>query len=119
MNHVIFAKRSAGGSYQVEFLKDANWVRVRCNCSAGSIGQICRHKRALIAGNPRMLHDPSQGKLLDEILSWTQMKLLAERAAKYEEELEAIDRKKNEIENEEQLIRRRYASDCLDGIHGT
>ena len=117
MNHVILVRRSAGGFYQAEFIKDAGRVRVRCNCSAGSIGQICRHKRALIAGKTRILHDAGQARLLEEILAWPEMQALAERAAEYESDLEAIEHKKQELDKEEQLIWRRYSSDCLDGIH--
>jgi hypothetical protein len=117
MHHVILAKRSSGGFYRVDFIKDDSCLRVRCNCSLGAVGQICRHKRALIAGNSRMLHDAAQSALLREILAWPETRLLAGHAGEYEKKLEVLERKKVEIEDAEQLIKRRYASDCLDGIH--
>ena len=60
MNHVILVKRSSGGAYYVEFIKDKGRLRVRCNCALGSIGQICRHKRSLIHGNTKVLYQDSQ-----------------------------------------------------------
>jgi hypothetical protein len=117
MSHVIQVKRSNGGTYRVEFLKGTGRVRVRCNCLAGSIGQICRHKRGLISGNVKLLHDPDQVEILAEILRWPEMLALAQNAAEYEHDMEAIRRKKSQLEAQEQLIRSRYASDCLDGVH--
>jgi len=118
MNNILLVKRNAGGSYRVEFIKDSGRVRVRCNCDSGSVGQICRHQRWLIAGKTRVLSDPGQAALLGEILAWPEMQLLAARAAEYEKELAVVADKKTEIEQEEQVIKRRFSSDCLDGIHG-
>ena len=119
MNHVILVKRSTGGSYHVEFIHDKGRVRVRCNCSAGSIGQICRHKRAMILGNTKMLYQEGQDKLLKEILAWPEMRLLAKRAREYERELAEVEFKIKALSKEEQIIKHRFASDCLDGIHDT
>jgi len=117
MNHIILVKRNAGGSYRVEFIKEKDRLRVRCNCSAGSIGQICRHKRAMIQGNAKMLHKATQEKLLEEILAWPEMQVLAARAKEYEKELAAVELKINELAKEEQVIKHRFARDCLDGVH--
>jgi len=117
MNHVILVKRNAGGSYNVEFIKEKGRLRVRCNCAAGSVGQICRHKRALIAGNARTLFQPGQAKLLNEILAWPEMRILAARAQNYEQELSELELKMSDLQKQQQLIKHRFASDCLDGIH--
>lgn len=119
MSEIIQVKRNSGGAYRVEFLKDPGRVRVRCNCTAGSIGQICRHKRALIVGNASALYEPKQAQLLQEILAWPEMRRLTEHAKRYEKELAEIETRKNAILKEEQVVKQRYASDCLDGVHGT
>ena len=117
MNHVILVKRSSGGSYHVEFIKDKSRLRVRCNCSLGSIGQICRHKRALIQGSTKMLYQDTQDKLLQEILAWPEMRILSARAKKYEIEMAEIESQITALSKEVQVIKHRFASDCLDGVH--
>ncbi|MGB8353275.1 MAG: hypothetical protein WCD79_05265 [Chthoniobacteraceae bacterium] len=117
MNHVILVKRSSGGSYHVEFIKDKGRLRVRCNCTLGSIGQICRHKRALIQGSTKVLYQSGQEKLLREILAWPEMRVLAARAKEYESEIAEIESQITVLSKEVQLIKNRFASDCLDGVH--
>jgi hypothetical protein len=117
MSNIILAKRRSGGAYRVEFVKDSGRIRIRCSCDAGSIGRLCRHKRALIIGNTRMLSDQDQTGELQQILAWPEMQVLGQRARKYEKELAEIESRKKLIEDEEQTLLLRYANDCLDGVH--
>lgn len=67
-----FAVRSSDGSklYSVSFLRDGAGVRVRCDCKAGAIGQMCRHKEGLIKGDAGILANPSETSNLVEIVKW-------------------------------------------------
>ena len=57
----IYFNSSSGGSYDVEIEIDGQQVfRMRCNCPAGSFGQLCKHLKAFFESNSSFLHRPEQ-----------------------------------------------------------
>jgi len=45
------------------------------------------------------------------------MRLLSARAREYEKEMLEVETRIKALSKEEQIIKHRFASDCLDGIH--
>jgi len=64
------AKSSSGDHYKVEF-EISEVIKVRCNCSAGKFGKLCKHKTGLLSGDRNFLYDTmeeSKFNLLIEIV---------------------------------------------------
>lgn len=64
---VLKAKSSSGEPYDVLFEIGEN-IMVRCNCKAGIFGKLCKHKIGLLAGDEKILSDPSQINKLKELM---------------------------------------------------
>ncbi len=67
MNIVILAKSSGDAPYDVIFAVTDNQLTVTCNCKAGILRQLCKHKTELIAGDHDRLFDPSDASQLDAV----------------------------------------------------
>jgi len=88
-----FAVRSSDGTtlYSIVFVREGGGIRVRCNCKAGAMGQMCKHKDGLLLGDATLLADPQKAPELREVQTWiaqSELKVLlsaireAENAAK-------------------------------------
>lgn len=64
-----FHVRSSDGvsSYAVMFEYDGSGLQVKCDCKAGMLGQMCRHKERLILGDGSVL---SVADDLSDVLRW-------------------------------------------------
>ncbi len=48
--------------YRIEVLGQDNKVSVFCDCPAGALGRFCKHKAAIVAGDPALLAEPDEEK---------------------------------------------------------
>ncbi|HBR95236.1 MAG TPA: hypothetical protein DEA90_13835 [Opitutae bacterium] len=67
----IQAKSSSGDhSYTVDFIKEGELLSVFCNCPAGALGKLCKHKLQLLSGDNSMLHSDGDIEKLNELQAW-------------------------------------------------
>jgi hypothetical protein len=51
----------AGVGYEVVFKNINNIITIKCNCRAGELTKLCKHKLALIRGDYSILMDGNEG----------------------------------------------------------
>jgi len=115
MKVTIQAHSSSGGAYQVEFSDESGHLRVFCHCPAGVLQQMCKHKMALIKGDRRMLHDPSEERLLLQVLGSPAYVGLQPRIAAYEQALLALEREVDKLKAREKELKRDFAHELTLG----
>jgi hypothetical protein len=115
MKVTVQALSSSGGSYPVEFSDDDGVLRVFCHCQAGVSQQMCRHKLALLRGDSKMLYEPSEEKLLKQILSSKAYPALKQRLDVYEQELASVERETAKLKEREKSIKSGFAYELMHG----
>jgi hypothetical protein len=61
MKIILFVKSSDGIIfYKVAFTNREGIISVKCDCPAGELTKLCRHKLALIRGDESILYDKNQ-----------------------------------------------------------
>ena len=58
--------------YLVVFLWNNKTISVSCDCPAGELGQLCKHKLALLQNDASMLYDADQNDDLNKAFKWVQ-----------------------------------------------
>lgn len=52
MEELVFrVKGSSSDPYEVTFIKDGTSLTALCNCPAGTFGNLCKHRVAILDGN--------------------------------------------------------------------
>jgi hypothetical protein len=115
MKTTILAFSSSGGSYPVEFLDDSGVLQVFCHCQAGTLQQMCKHKLALLKGDSKMLYDPAQEKLLQEVLASKAYPALKRGLDAYEKELTEIEREMAQLKEREKKLKAGFAYQLTHG----
>ena len=115
MKVTIQALSSSGGSYSIDFSDDNGVLRVFCHCPAGELQQMCKHKLALLKGDTKMLFEPSDEKLLKQVLSSKTCAALKQRLAGYETELAAVEREIAKLKEREKKLKSDLAYELTYG----
>ena len=115
MNVHIQAASSSGGSYDCEFSDEGDYLRVTCNCQAGLLRQVCKHKVALLRGDRKMLFDPDQETLLDMVMSSPGYTVLKAHLDEYEVTLFSIEKEVSRLKETEKSIKARLAHEFIHG----
>jgi hypothetical protein len=105
MKATLLAKSSHGEPYKVEFSTEDGSLRIFCHCQAGVLHRMCKHKRAFIEGDNKMLFDPAQAALLVEIRSWSQFQTIQKHLEAYLNELTEIEKARGELDKKEKQIK--------------
>jgi hypothetical protein len=105
MKATLLAKSSHGEPYKVEFLAEADGLRIFCHCQAGVLHRMCKHKQAFIDGNTEMLFDPTQAGLLSEIRSWPQFTNLLKQLVRFSDRMAEVEKFMRELEKREKAIK--------------
>ena len=58
--------------YLVVFVWNNKTLSVSCDCPAGELGQLCKHKLALLQNDASMLYNPNQKDDLAKAFKWVQ-----------------------------------------------
>ncbi len=111
MKLTIHALSSSGGNYPVEFSDDSGVLRAFCHCQAGSFQQMCKHKLALLKGDRRMLSDPGEENLLEELLSSSTYPALRLRLDEYEKQLAEVEREIGKLKEREKNLKANFAAE--------
>ena len=104
----VEVRGSEGDIYQVSFAKDAIGVNVQCSCKAGKMGQFCRHRLALLAGDRSAMVNPAKGSVLDEALSWREFDSIKAEIA----ELKKVAHQIDSLKKVEASHKKRIAKAC-------
>jgi hypothetical protein len=71
MKIILYAKSSDGiNFYKVTFTNREGIVSIKCDCPAGELTKLCRHKLALIRGDESILYNSSQYSDLMTLNDW-------------------------------------------------
>lgn len=67
-----FTVRSSDGTklYSVIFTREGAVIRSQCNCKAGAMNQMCKHKEGLLQGEVSLLADIQETLKLREMQAW-------------------------------------------------
>ncbi len=115
MKVTIQALSSSGSSYSIDFSDDGGVLRAFCHCPAGELQQMCKHKLALLKGDTKMLYEPSDEKLLKQVLSSKAYPALKQRLGTYETELMAIEREMAKLKEREKKLKTDLAYELTHG----
>jgi hypothetical protein len=59
---------SNDGTYTVVFKFDNDFITINCDCQAGLVKMLCKHRLNLVDGDTSALTDKSDSIVLDEVL---------------------------------------------------
>lgn len=67
-----FRVRSSDGvtSYLVSVEKTKNGIALYCDCPAGNLEKLCKHKLAIVTGDEKILFNPGEKDSLKQICEW-------------------------------------------------
>lgn len=115
MKLTVLAVSSSGGSYPVDFSDESGRLTVVCHCQAGQIHQMCKHKLGLLSGDKRLLFDPSESKLLDQVFASPAYPTLKVRLAEYEKALADTEREMAKLKQLEKSLKAVFAYEMAYG----
>jgi hypothetical protein len=113
MEIILLAKSSSGDSYPVHFRAAATGVTAFCTCQAGVNRMLCKHVRALIEGDQRMLYDPAQAAHLSEVARWCEDSGMLTILAQLDELLGQIATAKKDLDRQAAELKR----SVVDHLH--
>ena len=72
MKIALLVKSSSmdGVSYEVVFKNNKGIITIKCNCRAGELTKLCKHKLALIRGDSSFLIDDNEGYNFITVKEW-------------------------------------------------
>ena len=62
-------KGSSKDPYEVTFIKDGDSLTALCDCPAGTFGNLCKHRVAILDGDSRAVVDKDKQKT-DTVVGW-------------------------------------------------
>jgi hypothetical protein len=112
----LLANSSSSDPYSVAFEVTPQGITAVCTCQAGMNRQLCKHLRAFISGDARMLFDPSQAPALQEVTRWCQAAGIPALFDEMDRELEKIAVAKKELDRQVGEIKRRLVLSLHAGV---
>ena len=105
MKIFLYAKSSDGVNYyKVAFTNHQGIISIKCDCHAGQLTKLCRHKLALIRGEEAILYDNSQGSELMIIKEWIKTSPLAQLLVDHDSLEKQIKEKQRELKIIKEVI---------------
>lgn len=113
MKIILYAKSSDGiNFYKVVFTNRDGIISIKCDCPAGELTKLCRHKLALIRGDESILYDSKQHQEFLTIEDWIKassfIQLVVEHDA-IEKEIQKKQRDLKKIKETLEIAMRRGA----------
>ena len=70
MEELIFlVKGSSSDTYEITFIKDGDSLTALCTCPAGTFGNLCKHRVAILDGDARSISSDN-AHLAPKVLEW-------------------------------------------------
>ena len=105
MKIILFAKSSDGiTSYEVAFNNRDGIISIKCDCPAGELTKLCRHKLALIRGDAAMLYDNSQISEFATIKEWIIASSFTQLILEHDRIEKAFQEKQRELKKIKEVI---------------
>lgn len=105
MNIILYAKSSDGIKfYEVAFNNREGIISIKCDCRAGELTKLCRHKLALIRGDAAILYDNSQNSEFITIKEWISTSPFAQLISDYNSIEKALQEKQRELRKIKEVI---------------
>ncbi|MBI9110097.1 hypothetical protein [Maridesulfovibrio ferrireducens] len=119
----IYVLGSTGSGYVVSFeaYEDGEGLMVSCDCPAGSRGQMCKHKAALIKGDSSIMNpEYMNGREAEyaHVLKWVTQYGLDKLMKEYEAKLAKFEVEKKKIAKLVTAEKKRFARVLGDGVKG-
>jgi uncharacterized Zn finger protein len=65
----LHVKGSSSDPYELTFIKDGSSLTALCNCPAGTFGNLCKHRVAILDGDSSAVVDDDGGKT-GSVVEW-------------------------------------------------
>lgn len=65
----LHVKGSSPDPYELTFIKDGSSLTALCNCPAGTFGNLCKHRVAVLNGDSSAVVDDDRGKT-GSVVEW-------------------------------------------------
>lgn len=69
MEYKFDIKSSSSDEVYIVTFKFENLISINCNCQAGSVKMLCKHRLNLMDGDITSLSNPADSSILSEVLS--------------------------------------------------
>ncbi len=66
---VFLVEGSSSDAYEIKFIKDGSSLTALCTCPAGTFGNLCKHRVAILDGNGNAISSDNAGQV-PRILDW-------------------------------------------------
>lgn len=101
----ILAKSSDGISYyKVAFNNRDGVISIKCDCRAGELTKLCRHKLAIIRGDAAILYDNSQYSEFIKIKEWIEASPFAQLILEHDSIEKELQKKQREFRMIKEII---------------
>lgn len=104
----FIVKGSEGRTYQIEFKRREQGVTATCRCKAGIMGNFCKHRIAILAGDFAGLLNKEDETRARQILDWPEIKKVMQEA----EHLLRIQAEIEKLKKEEAKIKKVLSQTC-------
>lgn len=99
MKIALFVKSSSmtGVSYEVVFKNIDGIITIKCNCRAGELTKLCKHKLALIRGDSSILMDGDEDYNFRNVKEWIKNSALFQLIIEHDLAEKALAEKQKEL----------------------
>ena len=104
-NTVVQVYGSEGDIYEVAFTILSGKALASCTCKAGSNGQFCKHRLALLAGDMDRLVDKSKASDVKDVLGWPEFSTILDQVSRLHE----IEAQIDELEKAKSALKKSVA----------
>jgi hypothetical protein len=104
-NTVVQVYGSEGDIYELAFTVLSGKALASCSCKAGSNGQFCKHRLALLAGDMGRLVDKSKASDVKDVLGWPEFSTILDQVSRLHE----IEAQIDELEKAKSVLKKSVA----------
>jgi hypothetical protein len=105
MKIILYVKSSDGiNYYEVAFKNREGIISIKCDCRAGELTKLCRHKLALIRGDAAILYDNSQISEFTTIKEWIRASSFTQLILEHDRIEEVLQEKQRELKKIKEVI---------------
>jgi hypothetical protein len=105
MKIILYVKSSDGiNCYEVAFKNREGIISIKCDCPAGELTKLCRHKLALLRGDDTVLYDNSQLSEFITIKDWIKSSSFSHLILEHDRIEKAVQEKQRELRKIKEII---------------
>jgi len=101
-NVVVGVYGSEGDVYEVAFTVLSGKALASCTCKAGSNGQFCKHRLALLEGDMGRLVDKTKAPEVKDVLGWAEFAPILDQVSRLHE----IEAQMDELEKARSTLKK-------------